>query len=512
MNSNPLGSGTSEQSQPVSPPQSPRELQRVSTGISGLDTILNGGLLQGGTYFVAGQPGTGKTILSNQIAFNHVASGGRVVFASVLSEIHDRMFAHLSSLSFFNPGPIGDTIYYISAYSAAEKEGLEGLLRVLQGAVRDNKATLLIVDGTLKAAAFAASDMQFKGFIHRLQSYAEVYGCTVLMLNSTGEVETSSPSIAAQTTVDGLIHLSHKLVGIRSVRGVHVEKFRGSAFMGGVHTLEITADGVQVYPRIEISLANRATRSDSVKAGRERLASGVEILDTMLHGGLLTGSSTVLLGPSGSGKTLLGLSFLAEGARQGQPGLYFGLNEPLELAIDAADQIGLPFSDLVETGQVQAIWQPALEESLDVIAHNLLAAVKQHSIQRLVIDGLDALDDINIHTERIPLFFTALMVELRRMGVTTVSPIELSSIFGPSADIPIEGVSARVENIIFLRTVELHSELQRIMSVLKTRRSAHEAIIRKFEITDQGIIGGDKLEGAEAILTGVARHVPRATE
>ena len=75
-----------EQSRPIQP------LSRVPTGIAGLDTILNGGFLRGGIYFISGQPGTGKTILSNQMAFNHVASGGRAVFVSILSETHARMF------------------------------------------------------------------------------------------------------------------------------------------------------------------------------------------------------------------------------------------------------------------------------------------------------------------------------------------------------------------------------------------------------------------------------------
>jgi circadian clock protein KaiC len=480
----------------------------VPTGIAGLDTILNGGFLQGGIYFISGQPGTGKTILSNQMAFNHVASGGRAVFVSILSETHSRMFSHLSTLSFFSTEPIGDTLYYISGYNAAQKEGIEGLLKLLQGAVRDNSATLLIIDGALTAETFSSSEVEFKEFIHRLQSFADAYGCTVLLLSSTDTTEYTADFIAGQTTVDGIIHLSNKLVGLRQNRDIYIQKLRGSAFLGGVHTLEITADGVQVYPRIEAVLAGSVKTNGSTRADRARLAFGVEKLDAMLQGGVLTGSSTVLLGPSGSGKTLLGLSYLVEGARRGQQGLYFALNEPPALSIDAGDQIGLDFSSHVESGRIEVLWQPALEESLDLLAHNLLTAVREGKVQRLFIDGLDDLDDVNIQTERIPLFFTALMGELRGLGVTMLSAVELSSIFGPSADIPIEGVSAWVENIIFLRYVEIKSELRRIVSILKTRRTAHEGIIREFKITDQGIEVGDKLESAEAILTGVARTLP----
>lgn len=496
----------SEQPLPTQP-QEPQLLQRVPTGIEGLDTILNGGFLQGGIYLISGQPGTGKTILSNQMAFNHVASGGRVVFASLLSETPARLFLYLQSLSFFNPEPIGSTLYYINGYGTVQKGGLKGLLSLLKGSIQDNKASLLIVDGTLNAQAFAPAKVEFKEFIHQLQIYASACGCTTLLLDSAASDEASTEQIAAQTTVDGLILLNNKLAGLRSVRELQIQKFRGSNYLEGTHAVQITSDGVQVYPRLEAVLAPgaKAQATGSVKASRERVSFRIAGLDELLHGGLLAGSSTALLGPPGSGKTLLGLHFLAEGARQGQHGLYFGLNEPPALSIDAGDQIGLNLSSLIEDGSIQMLWQPALEESLDVIAHNLLTAVRKREVHRLFIDGLDALDDVNINTERIPLFFTALMGELRNMGVTTVSSVELSSVFGPTADIPIHGVSARVENIIFLRSVEIRSELHRIISVLKTRRTGHNGEIREFRITEQGIQLGGKFEDAEALLTGVAR-------
>ncbi|HEX9991174.1 MAG TPA: ATPase domain-containing protein [Chloroflexia bacterium] len=495
--------------QPLAEPsQEPQVLQRVPSGIAGLDTILNGGFMQGGIYFISGQPGSGKTILSNQMAFSHVASGGRAVFASILSETHARMFAHLDTLSFFNRESIGDTLYFISGYSVLQKEGLSGLLHLLQGAIRDHKATLLVVDGSLNAESFAQSELAFKEFIHLLQTYADAYGCTILLLSSLDSGEVTAEAIAGQTTVDGLIRLSNKLTGLRSLRELQVQKFRGSSFLEGTHALEITDGGVQVYPRVEALVGRQPGVHGPVKASRERLAFGIEKLDEMLHGGVLIGSSTVAFGPPGSGKTLLGLTYLAEGARQGQQGLYFGLNEPSAFAIDAADQIGLNFTDFVEQGQIEMVWQPAVEGSLDVLAHNLLAAVRDHKVQRLVIDGLDAFDDVNVHPKRIALFFTALMGELRTSGVTTISTIELSSYFGPAVDIPIEGISARVENIIFLRTVELRAGLQRIISVLKTRRTGHDSAIRNFTISDQGLEVGDKFESAEGILTGVARPLP----
>src|SRR5215210_5236280 len=156
------GEGSQDPGQMV--PEQSQLLQRVPSGISGLDTILHGGFLRGSIYLIVGQPGTGKTILSNQVAFNHVASGGNVVFVSLLSETHSRMFVQLSSLSFFNDEPIGTNLLYLSGYGVAQKEGLKGLFTLLQGAIRDNNATMLMIDGVLNAEALAPSELAFKEF------------------------------------------------------------------------------------------------------------------------------------------------------------------------------------------------------------------------------------------------------------------------------------------------------------------------------------------------------------
>src|SRR5687767_9372026 len=106
------GPGHPKSQQPLATPQP----TRLSSGVPGLDTIMHGGFLRGGIYIISGQPGTGKTILSNQIAFGHVASGGRVVYVNLLSENPAHLFSHLSSLSFFNQEPIGNELYYVSGH------------------------------------------------------------------------------------------------------------------------------------------------------------------------------------------------------------------------------------------------------------------------------------------------------------------------------------------------------------------------------------------------------------
>lgn len=67
-------------------------LPRFSTGIPGLDTVFGGGFVEGASYIVQGQPGAGKTILGNQIAFATAAAGKKVLYVTLLAETHDRLF------------------------------------------------------------------------------------------------------------------------------------------------------------------------------------------------------------------------------------------------------------------------------------------------------------------------------------------------------------------------------------------------------------------------------------
>jgi circadian clock protein KaiC len=67
-------------------------LPQTSTGISGLDNILLGGLPKDRVYLVEGDPGTGKTTLAMQFALEGVRSGGRALYIT-LSETKGELLA-----------------------------------------------------------------------------------------------------------------------------------------------------------------------------------------------------------------------------------------------------------------------------------------------------------------------------------------------------------------------------------------------------------------------------------
>ncbi|MFY0572250.1 RAD55 family ATPase [Archangium lansingense] len=478
--------------------QSEESARRVSTGSTGLDALLRGGWLHGGTYMVTGAPGTGKTILGNQLCFSHVANGGRAVFITMLSESHGRMMTHLRRMEFFQRDIIGQSLHYVSGYATLKAEGLDGLARLLYRSVREHEATVLVVDGLLAVQESAGSVLAFREFLHGLGVHNALAGCTTLVLTNRQE-NAADPQFAM---VDGVLVLEQQLRGLRAVRTVEVLKLRGEAQLLGRHTFEINAHGIAVYPRLE-SLYPHPPQDELDLERRQGF--GLRQLDEMMLGGVVPHSSTQLLGAPGSGKTLLGLYFLESGARQGETGLYFGFSETKPRLLAKASSVGLELRPWVDSGRLVVEARAAVETLPDALAHEVLSLVERHRVRRLFLDGLEPLLQEPIEPKRAASFLTALINVLRSRGVTTLMSQQTQVIFGPRLEARLEGVEAIVDNILFLRYVELRSQLYRMMSILKMRESGYQAALREFSISTRGIDVAENFESAEAILTGQAR-------
>ena len=108
----------------------PRKLERFDTGVPNLDRVLGGGLLRGTIAMVIGPPGSGKTILAQQIAFRAASRGEVALYFTGFSETHEKLLAHNHSLDYFIPDAIGVRVQ-MSSLPDLLAQGVEEVKRAI---------------------------------------------------------------------------------------------------------------------------------------------------------------------------------------------------------------------------------------------------------------------------------------------------------------------------------------------------------------------------------------------
>ncbi|MFC3109858.1 RAD55 family ATPase [Undibacterium arcticum] len=224
---------------------------------------------------------------------------------------------------------------------------------------------------------------------------------------------------------------------------------------------------------------------------------GIPGLDEMLGGGLPVGFSLVVVGPSGSGKTILATQFLAEGVRQGEPGVIAAFEKsPSQL-------LNNKLHALVKAGQVGVIDTRALDLSIDETLHDLIEMISRMQAKRVVIDSLSGFelalapqfsDDFRGSLYR-------MIAQLTAMGVTILMIAELEDRYTDLRFSPY-GSAFLTDAIIVQRYIEIVGQFKRVLSVVKVRGSEHSKDIRLFDITDEGIMIGETLSEYAGILSG----------
>lgn len=465
-------------------------LERVRTGVAGLDRILSGGLIRGGVYIVEGSPGAGKTILANQMCFFRAKGGDRVCYLTLLSEGHDRMLDFLSPMSFCDVNVLPDRMTYVSGYASMREGGLNGVLDLLSETIRRTKPHFFVLDGLYIAQEAVHSDTEFREFIYALQGEAALHRCTVALLTN-GPRPAYSPE---RTMVDGIIQLTDTAVGQRSARTLRVLKFRGSAFLGGEHIFRIDDDGVTVLPRLE-----SITQAETAERPKGCLSTGVPGLDAMTGGGVVIGSTTLLLGPSGIGKTTFGLHFLSQVTPQA-PGLLFGCYETPARLVAKGMAVGIDIAGLVASGALEVLWHRPFESSLDELADDLLAAVRRVGARRVFIDGVGAFEQTALRPDRLNAYFGALALSLQTEGATTMLSSVSRDVLSVE-NIALDDLSVVAENVLLLRYRERGERMERRLSILKLRDNGFDPSVRRFDITSRGIMIEQPSEGV-----GPGRH------
>jgi circadian clock protein KaiC len=486
-------------------------IRRLLTGVPGLDQILGGGLPEFSFNVIAGAPGAGKTTLAQQIMFALAGPDRPALYFTVVGEPPLKMLRYQQQFSFFDVARVNESVRYVNLSQEMVNGTLDKLLDRIVKEVEATSPGIVIVDSfrTVAQAADRSSNdgIDMQHFVQQLAVQLTSWQATTFLV---GEYE--APEAAQNpvfTVADGLLWLVQSLDRNSMVRKLQVMKMRGQAPVPGLHTFRITQDGLQIFPRVIVGPEEKSRQTGSKGKPRERLSVGVKGLDEMLGGGIPAGYSALVAGPSGSGKSVLVSEFIVEGASHGQPGIIAVFEKrPNEYSHEGPS--GRRFDRLVREGKICILQSRPLDLSIDEMLYEIIETIHRLKARRLVIDSLSGFELALAPTFREDFreSLYRMVTVLTGMGITMMMTAEVEDSYTDLRFSP-HGTAFLTDAIIMQRYITFQGRLQRIMGVVKVRGSAHSKDLRAFEITEEGLVMGDKMGGYEGLLTGSPELIPK---
>ncbi len=471
-------------------------IQRLATGVPGLDEVLGGGLPQYSFNLIAGPPGCGKTTLAHQMMFALATPERPALYFTVLGEPPLKMLRYQQQFDFFDPEAIDRSVRFINLSEAAMAGKLDDVLRQIVDAVTLYSPALVFVD-SFRSVVFASASESNPH--HKLQQFVQQLGMLMTSWQATtfliGEYFVETDANPVFTVADGLIWLRQSVQRNSMVRKIEVMKMRGQPTLPGLHTFRISVAGIKVFA--PAGLGSGKPAGLPAPALGPRLLTGIPGLDEMLGGGLPRGYSVLVAGPSGSGKSILAATFLAEGARGGETGVVAAFEQHPNRARNRV------LVDLVESGQVGLVDSRGSDLSIDEVVLLLLSEVRRLKATRIVIDSLTGFELALAPTFRDDFreSLLRLVTVLAGEGVTVLMTSELEDRYTDLRFSPY-GAAFLTDAIIVQRYIEVDSRLLRVIAVVKVRASAHSNQLREFSIDEGGIRIGRMLPDQEGLLGG----------
>jgi circadian clock protein KaiC len=483
-------------------------INKLSTGVPGLDEVLGGGIPELSFNLIAGGPGGGKTTLAHQIMFATATAERPALYITIIGEPPIKMLRYQQQFAFFDDAKVSTSVRFVHFGGDLLEHGLG---TVLAGIVKEVEATrpgLVFVDSfrAVVRKSMEPGQMELQSFVQRLSLHLTSWEATTFLIGEYEEREADSNPIF--TVADGILWLTQATDRNSMVRKVQVVKMRGQGPIPGLHTMKISDAGIRVYPRLPNPDRPPTSRADH----GVRRKTGIAVFDEMLGGGIPAGYSVMIVGPSGSGKTILSTQFIREGISQGERGVIVVFEKrPSEYLTTAPGAQDL--ARLVDDGKLKMLYLRPLDLSVDEALEEIASAVKAIGATRVVVDSL-----MGFELALAPSFREDFRESLYRMvgalvdlGVTVVMTAELVDSYTELRLSP-HGISFLTDGIILQRYAELDGQLRKVIVVAKMRGFNHKKELRLYDIGSHGIAIGEVLADYRDTLVGRLRRLPTSDE
>ena len=454
-------------------------MNRIPTGLDGLDSVLYGGLPEFSNILIGGAPGTGKTILTQNLLFNiNRATGRNVIYFTTVNEPQIKVLRYQQQFSFFNAESFMESVIFQDLGSLIREKRLKDGLAAINNVVLKYNPIVIAIDSFKAIADFMPSKASFREFISELSIHLSIWECTVLLTGEYLENELKTRQEAA--LVDGILYLYGTEEQKFQKRYLRVLKMRGTNFLPGEHVLQINQHGVRVFPRLTPEVQKQPFVFD-----KRRQSTGLTDLDNMLGGGLPTGTTTLISGCSGTGKSLLGLNWLMNGVQHNEPGMLVTFEQYPEQIINNARSFGYRLDEMIQHNLLHILHVSPVELDVDFHMAKIQNMVVEKKIKRLLIDSISAFEIGMADKYKFTDYIWGLTNYFKSQGISVVLINEIPELFH-AHQLSKHGISFIADNIIVTQLVQKHFTLRRLLGVIKVRGSHCSTEMKELVLDDDG--------------------------
>lgn len=464
-------------------PDSLSKLEKIPSGVAGLDQITEGGLPKGRPILVTGRAGCGKTVMAMEFlvrgAVDHGDPGVFMTFEETAADLQK----NFASLGFDVADLVARKLLVIDHVrierSEIEETGdydLEGLFIRLGSAIDAIGARRVVLDTIESLFAGLANAAILRAELRRLFQFLKDRGVTAIITGEAGESPNFTRQGLEEYISDCVIVLDHRVTTQLSTRRLRVAKYRGSAHGTNEYPFVIDEHGISIMPITSI-------RAD-YPTSDERVSTGVARLDAMFDGkGWYRGSSVLVSGSAGTGKSTLAAHFADATCQRGERCVYMAFEESSSQVVRNMKSLGIDLGQWLSAGllQIHAV-RPTLTGLETHLARTdaLTRAFKAHAV---VADSVTSMisqgspDEVRAMLSRL---VDSLKDSQATLFCTTLTHQD------DSLDQSSVAISSLVDTWLALRYVENDGARHRTLTIIKSRGMAHSNQNRKYELTSEG--------------------------
>jgi circadian clock protein KaiC len=223
----------------------PVSRERVSTGISQLNQMMDGGYLRGSSILVTGAPGTAKSTLAGSFIDATCQHGERAIYIS-FDEGPQEIIRNLSSVGILLEPHVDSGLLLMHSNRAEAQSAIEHLVEIKR-LMKEHQPRALVID-PLSAMGKAGGDQLAKNMSQRLIYETKAEGVTLLMTSLLGSLdpEMEATPIEISTIADTWIHLSYMVKAGERNRALTIVKSRGTAHSNQVRELILSDEGAEL--------------------------------------------------------------------------------------------------------------------------------------------------------------------------------------------------------------------------------------------------------------------------